>query len=322
MRKVFCLYALMAIILLALTINVSSASTIQIGLQIDKQVYNVNETVHIIGNLTEDGVIVDNSTVAIQIDNPVGDPVVLRTLNTGINTTDQYAKVIILDLRTVNSMGNNQTLFNKGTTAYISMTGRNLDYLPHAVKGGFYVQYSDSSPFIAFFPFTITVEAQEAFQYVTSLPIPFGAVPGETVIFGNLYSDYPSLGGLAYCKEKRFSFYIQSTTPPATPQPLVFDMTFKTPKYNALFGNYTVYARGYYRFQLTTNIKGFKVILLGDLYVDGKIDMRDIGAICALYGTRTGDPRWNPEADIDGSGRIDMRDVGLQCANFGASGTY
>jgi hypothetical protein len=322
MRRVFCVYASLALILLALTISASNASTIQIGLQIDKQVYNVNETVHITGNLTEDGVIVDNSTVAIQINNPAGNPVILRTLNTGINTTDILAKVVILDLRTMDSMGNNKTLFNKGTTAYISIIVENVDYLDHLVKGAFYIQYSDNSPFIAFFPFTVNVTAQHGFQYITSLPIPYGAVPGETIIYASIYSDYPSLGGLAYCKEKRASFYIQSTVPLAAPQPLVFDMSFKTPKYDAKLGNYTVYARGYYRFQLTTNIKGFKVVLLGDLYKDGKIDMRDIGAICGLYGTRQGDPAWNPEADLDGSGRVDMRDIGIQCTNFGATGTY
>ncbi len=323
MRKAFCIYAILAIILFAILASPSYASTIQIGLTIDKQVYNLNETVHITGNLTEDGVIVDNSTVAVQINDPAGEPVVLRTLNTGTKTTDtNMTKVVILDLHTIDSMGRNQTLFNRGTTVYVEITGKNKDYLDHTVRGAFYIQYSDNSPFMAFFPFLINVSAQQEFQHVTSIPIPYGAPQGETVIYASLFSDYPSLGGLAYCKEKRASFYIQSTSPAATQQSQVFDMTFKTPKYYARLGNYTVYTRAYYRFQLTTNIKGFKLVLLGDLYKDGKIDMRDVGMLCSLYGTRTGDPRWNPDADLDASGRVDMRDVGLQCANFGASGSY
>jgi hypothetical protein len=73
---------------------------------------------------------------------------------------------------------------------------------------------------------------------------------------------------------------------------------------------------------LATSIKGFKVVLLGDLYKDGKIDMRDIGAICVLYGSREGNPNWNPEADLNGDKTVNMRDIGLECTNFGATATY
>jgi hypothetical protein len=58
-----------------------------------------------------------------------------------------------------------------------------------------------------------------------------------------------------------------------------------------------------------------------DVNRDGKVDMRDIGAIALAFGTSPeypGEPpRWNPAYDVNYDGKIDMKDVALAARNFG-----
>jgi len=62
---------------------------------------------------------------------------------------------------------------------------------------------------------------------------------------------------------------------------------------------------------------------VGDINGDGKVDMKDVGMAGAAFGTRPGEPRWNPDADITGptplvpDGVVDMRDVAMIAKNFG-----
>ncbi len=318
-----CAFAFLILFLL-LTLSVASVhatSIVDIKMDIDKQVYNVNGRVYISGNVTENGTVVTDALVAVEILDPVSDPFVLRTVKTGVNVSD-YWKVQILNVSTCDSMGNTKTLFSIGSTAYLSIRIKNNDALDHYVKAAFHLQYFDNSVLKAYYPFQTTIEAGREAQLNSSFPIPTSAIRGEVQIFASLFTDTPSEGGTAYCPEKVGSFYIASMTPSALPQPLYFNLTFKIPKNNVKLGNYTVTARSEYHLALATEIKQFKVVLLGDLVKDGRIDMRDIGALCSLYGTKVGDPTWNPDADLYPDGKIDMRDVGLVCNNYGATAIY
>jgi parallel beta-helix repeat protein len=59
------------------------------------------------------------------------------------------------------------------------------------------------------------------------------------------------------------------------------------------------------------------VRILGDINGDGKVDGRDITIAARAFGTRPGNPRWNPDADINGDGRVDGRDITMIARNFG-----
>jgi hypothetical protein len=50
---------------------------------------------------------------------------------------------------------------------------------------------------------------------------------------------------------------------------------------------------------------------------DGKVDMRDIGAIGRLFGVSYPDPRYNPNYDLNGDGKISMVDIGIAARHFG-----
>jgi len=59
------------------------------------------------------------------------------------------------------------------------------------------------------------------------------------------------------------------------------------------------------------------VSLVGDVNVDGKVDMMDIGWICLAYGSYPGCPNWNPNMDINNDNKVDMIDIGFACIHYG-----
>ena len=53
----------------------------------------------------------------------------------------------------------------------------------------------------------------------------------------------------------------------------------------------------------------FKIDLPGDVNADGVVDCADLGVIRAAFGTRTGQPGFDPRADVVQDGVIDVRDL-------------
>ena len=298
-----------------------SAAVLDIEMEIDKQIYNVGETIKITGNVTVDGTPVSDAIAAIEIYSPYNQPYVIRTVQTGEDTS-RYWKVQILDLYACDSQGNPRDVFNKGGFVYINLTIENIHALPQHVKVAIYVQCSDNTPLHAYYPTEVDINSSQVMKFIFSLPLASNAPSGEAIIFANLYSDTPKDGGTAYCAEKTATFCIESTTPEAPPQPQYFNMTFKLPRTDVKLGDYIIYARSRYLTSLATEIRSFNVILAGDIVIDGKIDMRDIGAICSLYNMKEGDPDWNPDADIVKDGIINMRDIGAECTNYGKTAIY
>jgi hypothetical protein len=50
---------------------------------------------------------------------------------------------------------------------------------------------------------------------------------------------------------------------------------------------------------------------------DGKVDMRDIGAVAQFFGVNFPNPQHNPNCDTNDDGKIDMKDIGLVAKHFG-----
>ncbi len=57
--------------------------------------------------------------------------------------------------------------------------------------------------------------------------------------------------------------------------------------------------------------------MLGDVNLDGKVNIVDI-TICAMaFGTHFSDLRWNPQADVNRDGLVNILDIALAAKNFG-----
>jgi parallel beta-helix repeat protein len=59
------------------------------------------------------------------------------------------------------------------------------------------------------------------------------------------------------------------------------------------------------------------VPLLSDLNNDGRVNILDISILAKAYGTKLGDERWNPIADMDKNNVIDIVDVSIVARDFG-----
>ena len=57
----------------------------------------------------------------------------------------------------------------------------------------------------------------------------------------------------------------------------------------------------------------------GDLNHDGIVDIRDAILFSRVFGSHSGDPDWNPEADMDGNGEIDIIDMIMIAMRFGST---
>jgi len=56
---------------------------------------------------------------------------------------------------------------------------------------------------------------------------------------------------------------------------------------------------------------------MGDVNRDGVIDQTDLNLVNAAYDSKSGDPNWNPDCDLDGDGVVSIRDARIVSLNFG-----
>jgi hypothetical protein len=55
---------------------------------------------------------------------------------------------------------------------------------------------------------------------------------------------------------------------------------------------------------------------IGDVNLDGKVDMIDIATIARHYGAKLGEPNYNVACDLNLDGKIDIRDLAAAAINF------
>lgn len=60
-----------------------------------------------------------------------------------------------------------------------------------------------------------------------------------------------------------------------------------------------------------------KKTILGDVNGDGKVNIVDISIVAKAFGSKLGDPRWDPNADLDNNGLINIIDISKLAKEFG-----
>jgi len=55
----------------------------------------------------------------------------------------------------------------------------------------------------------------------------------------------------------------------------------------------------------------------GDLNLDRKVDMKDLGIAALAFGSSPRHPRWHPIADVNHDEKINLRDIALVAKSFG-----
>jgi hypothetical protein len=55
----------------------------------------------------------------------------------------------------------------------------------------------------------------------------------------------------------------------------------------------------------------------GDINRDGTVNNTDLHLLNQAYGSKPGDPNWNPDADLNKDNIIDVEDLNLLSRNYG-----
>jgi parallel beta-helix repeat protein len=58
-------------------------------------------------------------------------------------------------------------------------------------------------------------------------------------------------------------------------------------------------------------------IILGDVNVDGKVNLKDLCVILVALGSYPGHRRWNPSCDLNSDGKVNIRDLCIAIGHFG-----
>jgi len=328
-------FAFLILIILSSTIfmEMTSASSLNLIVIPQKQVYNVGEIVRINGNLSLDDEPVSDALVAVEVDNPKGDLFILRTFDTGSIDPNQTWPIEIEELFPCDSGGTPKYTFQPGGNAGFYIKVKNKAGYSFDIVVILSIVYSNKAPFTTVFMCNTSISVGQSIA-ITRWPVPIpespNVVPGNTTVYANIYNVLPKNIGFAYCPEESTSFLIGSdgqsgSTPSSSSQ---FTLEIALSQITIWLGNYTVYATVKYTVLVDSSLSTFEVILVGDLYPDGVIDMRDIAIVARAFGTKEGDPNWNPDADLTGpeylvpDGEVDMRDVAMVARAFGTEALF
>jgi len=309
--------------------GMAHGSTLNLTVATNKQTYNSLEKVLITGNVTVDGSPVSDALVAVEIDDPKNQPFAARTLSTGPNDTGPW-NVEISEIIICDRNGNPKYVFPRGEYLGYKITVKNNMASSCSVIITLTLFYANSAPFVMLIPYSGSLGPSQAKTIGPIWPavlIPSDAVTGEAMAYASAYNKLPKDGGFPYCLEKLAIFNITSGTSSASidtdlmagknPPEGSYSLTIAFPSLTTPPGNYTIYALTYHSPQVASNKITFELELTGDLYPDGKIDMRDIAIVAKAFGTVPGKPNWNPKADLNSDNKVDMKDIAIVAKLFG-----
>lgn len=305
----------------------ASESWLEINATTGKGLYDLGEDMHIYGNLTLNGSLVQDGLVALQVNNPSNSPVAIRTMPTGVLATPWTLE--ILEVIPCDGMGNPKDSFARGTLVHFRATVKNAGTISRDVTLVFNVYDANMITLgvVALGPIAIPPGTQD-FNSV-SFPILYTTALGEVTVFVNAYNRLPEVFGVPYCPEKSSIFMVtsgQTLGEATTGSPTVyasytegtFNSIFKLPGFDGgELGVYDVYLTSSYMGERDLTYVTFEVELKSDLNGDDTVDIYDVVIVAKAFGSRPGDPDWNSVADLNYDDVVDIYDVVTMSLDFG-----
>jgi hypothetical protein len=260
--------------------------------------------------------------VGVEIQDPTGASIIVRTLRTGTSMPNSLPAYI--DAAYLCDVGGTQqtsvplptasnqvvpyyyihVVNNKGTTESLLLTMNIYD--------------SNGVP-IALTSQTVNVGSYGASYVLTNFNIPSWAHYGTATAYVDVYSNWPSQGGIPYGLEQTFQFTITGGTPfvgtSSTTQGSNgnYIFTYRIPK-TAATGTYTAYTSASYGSPAVQGSKSttFQVAQLGDLNGDGAVNFKDIQIFVAAYlAYYSPSHTYTQAADFNNDGQLNFKDIQL-----------
>lgn len=329
--------ALISVFLIILSLqNRTLATALQLTVGTDKLSYDLGYPIAVGGNLTLNGIPVSDGLVTVEIDNPKGQMIVIKTLTTGTEPPKPWT-FEITQLFTCDASGNSKTTVNQGGNIGFKVTLKNNDMSTHSVIVAIYVQYSNSVPSTAFVAFDGNIEGNSTQNFISYPVLIDSTAPlGVTHLYASAVTALPTKGGFAYCPEAQTTFLItsssgggQATSENEFASPMssqAYSLVFAVSSHGGVIGNYTIYAMSKYSYYVASSNAKFNATLITDITggpggkPDGIVDVSDVAFVVSCYGSYPGHGHWDPRADINKDGIIDVADVALVAGDFGKWG--
>jgi hypothetical protein len=307
------------IILIAVSINpfTHAQPSLSLTVKTGKPSYYIGEYVFAYGNLTEDGISVQDGLVALQVVGPLR-TLTVRTLATNVTPIDNWL-LNVTDVIPCDLWGHPKESFSRGALSFFNVTVRNNDIEMRQVLVTVTV-YDKSQALLGVASFKGIVQENSTFSVIMSIPISETAETGTATVYANAYSDWPRIGGKAYCPEKPNTFEItdggiQASVTTLNGQEGNYNMTFKLSS-EELLGTYTVYVTSMYQWGTASNSTQFVVTVQGDANGDGTVDGSDFFILLHAWDTS---PPSDSRADFNGDGVVDGSDFFILLQNWGYS---
>jgi hypothetical protein len=306
----------------------------QLGLTLntDRNNYYFEDRVDVGGSLTGNGYPIPNALVGLEIDAPNGNPVVARTLQTPNSPVS--CPLQITGITPCDSGGNPQSSFEVGSIAYfdVSVTSSSST----SVNGLVLVNpYDSSNASLGVASASFAVAAEQSTYVIVGLPLhsdsnanlATAAASGIATVYASVWTDFIDDGGVPLSLESQAVFTIYGTAQGypfftgASPQGtyeanLIVHFSAGTYSEDHL-PLYKISVAGEFMGISIAQSKQIQISIAGDINMDGKVNLEDLVLLTNAYGSKPGDPNWNPAADMNGEGKVDLADLVLLVENYG-----
>ena len=292
--------------------------------------YHYRQLVKIYGNVTYNGELVSEGLVAIQIQDPTGQTIALRTVPANA-TPSQAGTVEIISFYSCDMGGQPKSSFRKNTMAYFNITVRNSSPAPTTYTLTLNPHDIDSTPFYLYV-LSITSPLPPGYAHSHLLPTPIEddwISTGPAVAYANVLTGLPNAAGYAYDTEKSAPFTITTTTGLETPAPESSEIQLSE-AYNSFetsvrlspeipLGTCNIIVSASSLGSKASNSETFIRLFeeRGDIIFNRIIDIYDIVEIASAYGKTGGQSKWNPEADLNEDAKVDIYDIVLVAGKYG-----
>lgn len=290
------------------------------------------DKININGTLTGNGSPIATGLVALEILNGAGGLEAARTLPTSSGPFSLPLQIMAVS--PCDLTGTPQSSFQVNGFAYFKVTVWNS--LPTSVYGLVICNpYDSSNASLGVALFGMTIPATTNNTLILSLPLPYDPNPlfltpaasGTATVYVSVWTDLVENGGTPLALERQAIFTItgsspgQSTLVSAPPVG-----TFQTSvAIHFVEGSYSSGQPAIYRIMVgatflgssVTQSKQIAMILAGDIKMEGKVNLADLVLLAHAYGSKPGDAKWNPNADVDGNGVVGLSDLVLLADNYG-----
>jgi len=260
-----------------------------------------------------------DALVGLEIQDPTGARTIVRTIRTGDSMPNNITAFI--DSASLCDIAGNQKssilmpTADNGVVPYYYVHVINNAGIATSMLLTMNVYDSNGVPVVLTYQ-TVNVGPYASSFVRTNFNIDSSAHFGVATAYLNVYSNWPSQGGIPYGLEQSFQFTITGglafTGTPSVTQSAsgCYNFSCIVPR-NAAIGTYTVYTTANYLGIYGSATTTFQVALLGDLNNDGAVNFKDLTSFVSAYIQYFNTHQFNALIDLNNDGKINFTDLQL-----------